>query len=116
MVFPSPHMAVTSSLLKALMTVAGAFWIFARRRACWRPGQLVRADLAAHVRGDLGRAEQGAVREHRQRVPGERVADLGVRPRSGTEVAVPAQQIGGAGEDVRQRPLRQPVTDRGLHL
>jgi hypothetical protein len=28
-VFPSPHMAVTSSLLKALMTVADAFSIFA---------------------------------------------------------------------------------------
>ena len=60
-VFPSPHMAVTSSLLKALMTVADAFSIFAAVGVLvGGQGQLVHADLAAHVRGDLGRAEQGA--------------------------------------------------------
>ena len=100
---PVAHMAVTSSLLKALMIVADAFWIFARGVLLGGQGQLVRADLAAPVHGDLGRAEQGAVREHRQRVPGERVADLGVRPQSGTEVVVPAQQIGGRSESSSAR-------------
>jgi len=74
-------------------------------------GQFVHADLAAHVRGHLGGAEQGAVCEHRQDVAGHRVADLRIRPGCGPEVVVPAQQVGGAGEDVQQAALRQPVMD-----
>ena len=38
-VFPSPHMAVTSSLLKALTTVADAFSIFAAV-ACLLPARV----------------------------------------------------------------------------
>ena len=97
------------------MTVADAFSIFAGGGVLvGGQRQLVHADLAAHVGGDLGRAEQGAVREHRQHVPRQCVRIFGSDPEAGPEVVVPAQQVGGAGQDVQQRPLRQPVMDGGL--
>ena len=68
------------------------------------------ADLAAHVGGDLSRAEQGAVREHRQYVPGQRLLDLRVRARGRAEVVVPAEQVGGPAAGTASRSRCTPAS------
>ena len=77
--------------------------------------ELVGGDLAAHVPGHLGRAEVRAVGVGGEHVPAQNVAaDLRVRPGRRPQVPRPPGQIGGAGEDVEQAALGQPLVHRLL--
>jgi hypothetical protein len=79
------------------------------------PGRvdLVGAD-PAHVPGDLGRPEVHAVGERGHHVPAQGVSDLRIGTGGGAEMPRPAGQVGGAGQDVQQRALGQPVQHRSL--
>jgi len=74
---------------------------------------LVRAD-PAHMPGDLGGSEIAAVGERGHHVPAQGVTDLRVGSGGRAEVAMPAGQVGAAGQDVQQAALRQPVQDRAF--
>lgn len=69
---------------------------------------------APEVAGGLGGAEEAAIGESREHIAPQWVGQLGVRARGRPEPAPPVQPVGGAGQDVEQRPLGHPLLDRLL--